>query len=192
MRVRLHSRKTTGWSYRRFLRLIQSCRWSEPSVSSTPPPCPPCSQSLRHMLDKRQKMAFVNLKVMSKPLFPHFVSAFGVLCVDSALTCILCQILIICSVFFSASWQQPAAEPFLLTQTQKRRECCGGSGKTWRCYDRNEKPTHVPINLLHSTMPHWKKGSIYSQYSGSTVSFMSLKKESGLPHPGSHSTRASW
>lgn len=117
------------------------------------------------------------LKSNIKTFIPRFVSTFCVLCGFcpnlqplSGFNYLLC-------IFFSASWQQPAAEPLLPTHTQKRRECCGGSGKTWRCYDRNEKPTHVPINLLHSTMPHWKKDSIYSQYSGSTVSFMSLKKE---------------
>lgn len=54
---------------------------------------------------------------------------------------------------------------------KKREETHGGSKGKEKCYDRNEKPTHVHINVLHSTMSpsHRKKGSIYRRHRSPTV-----------------------
>lgn len=57
-------------------------------------------------------------------------------------------------------------------EEETRGESPGRSrGRRDRRYDRNEKPTHVHINVLHSTMSpsHRKKGSIYRRHSGPTV-----------------------
>lgn len=79
---------------------------------------------------------------------------------------------------------EPAVEPHrsliytLFTQSQRRhgrkkggKKSHGGSRGREKCYDRNENPTHVHINALHSTMSpsHRKKGSIYWQHSGLSV-----------------------
>lgn len=56
-----------------------------------------------------------------------------------------------------------------------------------RCYDRNEKPTHVHINVLHSTMSpsHRKKGSIYRQHSSLSVPSCSVSgKQVVFPFQG--------
>lgn len=62
---------------------------------------------------------------------------------------------------------------------REREETHGGSKGRERCYGRNEKPTHVHINVLHSTMSpsHRKKGSIYRQHSSSTVPPWSVSEE---------------
>lgn len=64
-------------------------------------------------------------------------------------------------------------------EEKTRGESHGGSKGRERCYERNEKPTHVHINVLHSTMSpsHRKKGSIYRQYSGPTVPSWSVSEE---------------
>lgn len=62
---------------------------------------------------------------------------------------------------------------------REREESQDGSKGRERCYDRNEKPTHVHINVLHSTMSpsHRKKGSIYRQHSSPTVPSACVSEE---------------
>lgn len=97
------------------------------------------------------------------------------------------------------SIQEPAVQTHhsyiytLFTQTQrrpgrkKREKSHGGSRERERCYDRNEKPTHVHINVPHSTMSpsHSKKGSIYRQHSSLSVPSCSVSgKQVVFPFQG--------
>lgn len=60
-----------------------------------------------------------------------------------------------------------------------REESHGGSKGTEGCYERNEKPTHVHINVLHSTMSPSlrKKDPIYRQHRSPTVPSWSVSEK---------------
>lgn len=66
-----------------------------------------------------------------------------------------------------------------LRRDRQRRKSQRVNEERERCYDRNDQPTHVHINVLHSSMSpsHRKKGSIYRQHRSTTVPPWSASEE---------------